>query len=138
MKKLTLLNREVSRAVADLGHRDLLVLADAGHAIPRGADRIDLALRPGQPPILDVLETVLTELRVEAYVVCREMETENPGLLEAYGGCFPTPNELSSNTRTSGSSSNRPRASSARESVPHSPTSSSGQPGPSGRPSSRR
>lgn len=89
MKKLTLLNREVSRAIADLGHRDLLVLADAGHAIPRGADRIDLALRPGQPPMLDVLETVLTELRVEAYVVCREMEAANPGLLGAYGRALP-------------------------------------------------
>jgi D-ribose pyranase len=89
MKKLPLLNREVSRAIADLGHRDLLVLADAGHAIPRGADRIDLALRPGQPPMIDVLETVLTELRVEAFIVCREMEIESPGLLEAYARVLP-------------------------------------------------
>jgi D-ribose pyranase len=84
MKRLTLLNAEISRAVASLGHGDLFVLADAGHAIPRGADRIDIALRPGVPSMLEVLGTVLTELRAEAYVVCDEIATANPHLDQAY------------------------------------------------------
>lgn len=89
MKKMPLLNREISRAIAGLGHRDLLVLADAGHPIPRDADRIDMALRPGVPSMVEVLATVLTELRVEAYIVCREIIEESPGLLAEYERLLP-------------------------------------------------
>ena len=84
MKKLALLNSELSRVIASLGHHDLLVLADAGHAIPRDADRIDIALRPGIPAIVDVLETVLTEMRVEAYIVCDQVVEANPALVAEY------------------------------------------------------
>jgi len=89
MKKLPLLNREISRAIAGLGHGDLLVLADAGHPIPRDADRIDIALRPGMPSIVDVLEAVLTEMRAEAYIVCRALRDQSPGLLVEYERLLP-------------------------------------------------
>ena len=89
MKKQPLLNAEISRSIASLGHGDLLVLADAGHAIPRDADRIDIALRPGVPSMLQVLETVLTELRVEAYVVCEGIVAQNRELDEAYQEARP-------------------------------------------------
>ncbi len=84
MKKTTLLHRELSAAVADLGHTDLLLLADAGHPIPHSVPRIDLALRPGIPSMIDVLQTVLSELSVEAFIVSLEMEQANPGLWDAY------------------------------------------------------
>jgi D-ribose pyranase len=84
MKKTTLLHRELSAAVAGLGHTDRILFADAGHPIPRDADRIDLAVRPGLPAMLDVLGAVVTELSVEAWIVSAEMEAANPDLWAAY------------------------------------------------------
>ena len=89
MKRGPLINSEMSRAIAELGHRDWLVLADAGHAIPRDADRIDIALRPGLPAMVDVLETVLTEMRAEAFVVCDQISEENPSLSAEFDRLLP-------------------------------------------------
>jgi D-ribose pyranase len=84
MKKTTLLHRELSAAIAGLGHTDRILFADAGHPIPRDADRIDLAVRPGLPAMQDVLAAVLEELSVEAFIVSAEMEAANPELWDAY------------------------------------------------------
>ena len=84
MKKTTLLNRELSAAVAGTGHTDLILVADAGHPIPRDVDRIDLAVRPGLPRTMDVLEAMLTELSVEAFYVSAEMESASHDLWDAY------------------------------------------------------
>ncbi len=51
-------------------------------------DRIDLAVRPGLPRMVDVLDAVLTELSVEAFYVSAEMEAANPDLWVAYARLF--------------------------------------------------
>jgi D-ribose pyranase len=84
VKKTTLLHRELSAAVAGMGHTDLILVADAGHPIPHSVDRIDLAVRPGLPRTVDVLEAMLTELSIEAYYVSAEMESASPDLWEGY------------------------------------------------------
>lgn len=84
MKKTTLLHRELSAAVAGLGHTDLMLLADAGHPIPRGVERIDLAVRPGLPRSIDVLDAILSELSVEAFYVSAEMEQSSPSIWESF------------------------------------------------------
>ncbi len=78
MKKTTLLNQALSEVVAGMGHGDLLVIGDYGLPCPQGVRRIDLALRPGIPAFLDVVETILTELQVEAAVVAHETADRNP------------------------------------------------------------
>lgn len=82
MKKTTLLNQALSEVVAGMGHGDLLVIGDYGLPCPQGVRRIDLALRPGIPAFLDVVETVLTELQVEAAVIARETAERNPAIQE--------------------------------------------------------
>ncbi|MFO7274324.1 MAG: D-ribose pyranase [Bacillota bacterium] len=82
MKKTTLLNQALSEVVAGMGHGDLLVIGDYGLPCPQGVRRIDLALRPGIPAFLDVVETVLTELQVEAAVIARETAERNPAVQE--------------------------------------------------------
>lgn len=82
MKKTTLLNQALSEVVAGMGHGDLLVIGDYGLPCPKGVRRIDLALRPGIPGFLDVLETVLAELQVEAAVVAAETADRNPPVAE--------------------------------------------------------
>ena len=80
MKKTTLLNSEISRVVADMGHGDYLVIADAGLPVPFGTVKIDLAVKSGVPNFLEVLDAVLSELEVEQVTVASEMKGENPHL----------------------------------------------------------
>ncbi|MCS7252238.1 D-ribose pyranase [Thermoflexus sp.] len=80
MKKRGLLNAPLSQVVAQMGHGDLLVIADAGLPIPPAVQRIDLAVRPGLPSFLDVLDAVLEELHVERAFVALEMKERSPAL----------------------------------------------------------
>jgi len=82
MKKTTLLNQALSEVVAGMGHTDLLVIGDYGLPCPPGVRRIDLALKPGMPPFLDVVETILTELHIEAAIVAEETADRNPPVAE--------------------------------------------------------
>lgn len=78
MKKTALLNQDISRVIAGMGHTDMLVIADAGLPIPAGVERIDLAVVAGLPPLIDVLNAVLGELQVERAIVAEEMREISP------------------------------------------------------------
>jgi D-ribose pyranase len=78
MKRGTILNPDLSRVVASLGHGDLLVVADAGLPIPPGVERIDLAFAPGKPAFQEVLEALLSEMEVERATVAAELRTASP------------------------------------------------------------
>lgn len=75
MKKATLINSEISSVIAKMGHTDMLTICDSGLPIPKGVDRIDLALKHGIPTFLDTLDTVLEELQVEEIIIAQEIET---------------------------------------------------------------
>jgi D-ribose pyranase len=82
MKKTTLINAEISHLIAKLGHGDSIVIADSGLPIPDQVKRIDLALKKGVPGFMDVLDTVLTEQRVEEVIIAREAEEISPLLYQ--------------------------------------------------------
>jgi D-ribose pyranase len=82
-KSATTINPALSRVISETGHTDLLVVTDAGLPIPVGAERIDLAYRPGAPAFLDVLDTVLAELVVEGATVSAEVAEKSPEVLDA-------------------------------------------------------
>lgn len=79
----TTINPQLSRILSETGHTDELVVTDAGLPIPPGAERVDLAYRRGQPPFLDVLETVLAEIVVEGAVMPAEVAEASPETLAA-------------------------------------------------------
>ncbi len=78
MKKTAVLNQPISAVIADLGHLDTLVIADAGLPIPAETERIDLALTKGIPTFLDTLRVVLTEMQVERAIIAEEMLNVSP------------------------------------------------------------
>ncbi len=80
MKKGNLINAPISAVIAEMGHMDQLVIADAGLPIPKGVTRIDLAVIPGVPAFLEVLRAVLVELKVESAIIAEEMEAKSPQL----------------------------------------------------------
>ena len=77
MKKNGILNGEISRAVALMGHGDSMTIADAGLPIPNSVELIDIAVAKNIPRFLDVLKVVLSELNVEEAVIAKEMEAVN-------------------------------------------------------------
>lgn len=78
--KLTagIIHPQLSRVIAECGHTDAIVVADAGLPIPLGVERVDLAYVAGQPAFLDILDSVLAEFIVERAVVSAEMAASSP------------------------------------------------------------
>jgi len=83
VKKIGVLNQPLSAVIAGLGHKDMLVIADAGLPIPQEVQRIDLALTEGIPGFLDTLRAVLREMEVERAILAEEMLKMSPDLYEA-------------------------------------------------------
>lgn len=79
MKKGYILHPALSRVIAELGHGDMVVIADAGLPIPQGVERIDLAYAAGQPAFTDVLVAVLNEMEVERAILANEFKTVTAG-----------------------------------------------------------
>lgn len=90
MKKTGVMNSNISRVIADMGHMDWLGVGDAGTPVPpAGTEKIDLSVRPGLPSFIDVLKEVLTELEVQKMYIAEEIKTENPKQLEAIKKTLP-------------------------------------------------
>jgi D-ribose pyranase len=82
MKKLGILNSDISKVLADLGHMDQICIGDAGLPIPDGIKKIDLALERGLPSFIDVLRIVLADMWIEKVILAEEIKTNNPAVLK--------------------------------------------------------
>lgn len=91
MKRGGVLHGELSHIIAELGHGQTLVIGDCGLPIPEGVRRIDLAIRPGLPGFLDVLEAVLTELPVESCAVANELYERDPEYYQRVASLLDAP-----------------------------------------------
>lgn len=83
MKKTTILNAQLSHAIATLGHTDMVTICDAGLPIPEFVGRIDLALTQGIPHFLDTLYATTSEMFVERAILAEEIKQKNPQILTA-------------------------------------------------------
>lgn len=80
MKRGKILHAELSRAVASMGHGDLMIVCDAGFPIPRDAWRVDLAVTANVPDLATVLGLLADDLIAERVVYAAEMADNNPPL----------------------------------------------------------
>lgn len=83
MKKGVLINSNISRVLAKLGHTDMVVIGDMGLPIADHVERIDLAVKKGMPSLKDVLENLLTEMQVESYIIANEASDDFKKLCES-------------------------------------------------------
>lgn len=90
MKKSGLLNSELIKEIAQIGHTQSLVIGDVGLPVPKGVKCIDLAVCKGIPSFLDVLKAVESEMVIESYIVAEEIETQNPDTDEKIKQLLPT------------------------------------------------
>jgi D-ribose pyranase len=78
LKKIGVMNKEISDAIAGMGHKDKIMICGSAFPIPSTTRRIDLALEPGLPAFLDVLRVVLKELKVEDIMIAKETLENSP------------------------------------------------------------
>ncbi|EHI70391.1 D-ribose pyranase [Streptococcus ictaluri] len=84
MKKHGLLNSDLAKLAADLGHTDRVCIGDLGLPVPDGVTKIDLALKPGQPNFQEVVDVYLEHILVEKVILAEEIKSHNPKQLEAF------------------------------------------------------
>lgn len=82
MKRQGILNSEISRVLSYMGHTDRICIGDCGLPIPEETERIDLAVKFGQPSFMDVLKEVGSDMKIEKIVLAEEIKEKNPTVLK--------------------------------------------------------
>ncbi len=83
MVEVGIINRELARVLSQQGHMDKLMVADAGFAIPKDVEVVDLSLAENKPMVLDVLAELRKFCSVEKMIMAHEMLKSNPTLFDA-------------------------------------------------------
>jgi len=80
MKTKGILHNDLARAVARLGHGDMLVITDRGFPFPRhkNTECIDVSVGRNLPKFVDVVKVVLEELEIEKVIIANETKTVSP------------------------------------------------------------
>lgn len=88
MQKGGMLNSAIAKVLADLGHTDTIVIGDCGLPVPADVQKIDLALKPGTPSFMEVVEEVAKNMVIEKIEIAAEMEEKNPEVWQAMHELF--------------------------------------------------
>ena len=88
MKKSGILNAQLIRCIAELGHKDLFMIGDAGMPIPRGVEIVDLVVCGGVPTFKQVMDAVLAETEVEAYTLQMRLRKKIRSFLHIFSRTF--------------------------------------------------
>jgi D-ribose pyranase len=78
MKEVGPLNAELSDVISRMGHRDEMIVCDAGFAIPPGIRIVDLSLAENKPTVPELLEELKKYFSVEKLVFANETKTVSP------------------------------------------------------------
>ena len=78
MQKIGILNSNIAKVLADLGHTDKICVGDCGLPVPAGTPKIDLALRLGEPKFIEVVKEMAKYMEIQKVYIAPETETENP------------------------------------------------------------
>lgn len=86
MKTHGILHNDLARAVARMGHADILLIADRGFPFPNHdrTECIDLSVGRELPLVEDILKVVLEELEIEKVIIADETKTACPGKYEGF------------------------------------------------------
>lgn len=82
MKKIGMLNSNISSIISKMGHTETLAIGDCGLPIPKETERIDIALIKDVPTFIQTLKVVLQELQIEEVEIAKETMDVSPKLYE--------------------------------------------------------
>ena len=88
MKETGAINRGIEAAISKQGHGDLLMVTDAGFAIPLGVEVVDISLDENKPMVLEVLEMLKKYYSVEKMIMANETENVSPTLFSNISKAF--------------------------------------------------
>lgn len=88
MQEIGILNRDIARVIAALGHMDQVIVCDAGFPIPLHVETIDLALAENRPTVMDVLAELEHYFSVEEIVMAAETKAHSPTMFTRIAGAF--------------------------------------------------
>jgi D-ribose pyranase len=88
MKEIGIINRDIAAIISEQGHGDLLMVTDAGFAIPPEVEVIDLSLSENVPMVLEVLKELGKYFSVEKMYLSVETREMNPTHFENVSGLF--------------------------------------------------
>lgn len=80
MKEIGIINRGIASAISKQGHTDLLMIVDAGFAIPDDIEVIDISLAENKPTVMDVLAELKKYFSVEKMVIANQTKSVSPTL----------------------------------------------------------
>ena len=78
MKEIGILNRDIAAVISEQGHGDLLMVTDAGFAIPQEVEVIDISLSENNPRVMDVLGELNKYFSVEKMYMSDETREISP------------------------------------------------------------
>ncbi len=84
MKTKGVLHNDLARAIARLGHGDMLVITDRGFPFPRHdyTECIDVSVGRDLPRFIDTVRVVLEELEIEKVLIAEETKTVCPEIYD--------------------------------------------------------
>lgn len=88
MKRNGILNSDISRVLSYMGHTDRICIADCGLPIPDEVERIDLAVKFGQPTFMEILKVVGEDMKIEKIVLADEIKENNLKVLAEINDYF--------------------------------------------------
>ena len=88
MTETGILNRDIAAEMAKLGHTDLMLIADAGLAIPNDVKVIDISLKINEPTAVETLKEVLKHFSVEKYIISQATVDVSPSREKEFRSCF--------------------------------------------------
>lgn len=94
MKETGIINREIARVISEQGHGDMLLVTDAGFAIPQNLDVIDISLGENKPGVMDILEELSKHFSVEKMIIANETRHTNPTFFSKMTGMFGEDTEI--------------------------------------------
>lgn len=89
MIKTGIFHPQLCRVLAELRHKDMIVIGDAGLPIPKGVERVDLGWKAGSPGYLEVVEAILDEIVIEKAIYANEALTVTPEFHEKAKALLP-------------------------------------------------
>jgi len=78
MKEVGILNSRIAKIISEQGHGDLLMVVDAGFAIPKGIEVVDISLSENTPMVLEVLDELKKFYSVEKMILAQQTKNANP------------------------------------------------------------
>jgi D-ribose pyranase len=80
LKEIGIVNREIARIVSEQGHQDFLMVVDAGFAIPKNVEVVDVSIAENKPMVLEVLAELKKFYSVEKMILAIQTKKSNPTL----------------------------------------------------------